>query len=362
MKRIIFAIMILPTFFLCINTARAYSFTDVWPGTYYFDAVNWAVENNITNGTGDNTFSPNYVCSQGQFFLMLWRFNGAPEPAGGNSFGGQVAEIFYKPALWAYENGLINSNIFDAGANCRLEILLHSLWLLAGRPNGDAYSWAVESGLSKDTGINSFSSDYYCSRGQVVTFLYRYNILQNGNSDSDNTIHDRRNSYNDWHDDRRSRYDDYDDDDYDDDDYNDDDYDDDYNDYDNDNNNDELTISISQSKSSSILGSMYTIDFQVAARASGGSGDYQYKFELIQNGEITDAGDWSENNAVRSRVSGNGSCELKIYVKDSEGAITSQLIDLLQSSSFSHYPGNSSSSSISGSSSGIVISSGWGPR
>ena len=112
--------------------------------------------------------------------------------------------------------------------------------------------------------------------------------------------------------------------------YDNNDYDDDYDDNDNESDNQELTIGFSQSGFKSIAGSNYSIDLKLAAYANGGTGDYQYRFEIIQNGEITNSNDWSQNNAISSRLNGSGSCEVRIWVKDTNGTTVSQLVDLLR--------------------------------
>ena len=108
-------------------------FADVKPGAFYFDAVQWAVKNGITNGTGKNTFSPNSVCSRYQIVMFLWRAAGQPEAKAAVSFADvKPGDIFY-----------------------------------------EAVQWAVERGITKGTSSTSFSPFAPCARGQIVTFLYR---------------------------------------------------------------------------------------------------------------------------------------------------------------------------------------------
>jgi len=356
MKRyIVIFTMFISIFFVKTANADAFNFTDVWPGSYCFESVRWAAENGISNGTGNNSFSPNQVCSQAQFLLFLWRANGAPEPSTANPFSNNIIATYYKPAVWAYENGMITAGIFDASLDCNLETLLSCLWQVQGRPGHDAYSWVVENGLNRNTGINTFAANYPCTRGQVMVFLYNINNLYSADSISisDNENQNSRDKdYGDRYYNEKNRYDyDYDD----------------YDDYE----TKDLNISISKSAASSVVGSAYEVNFQLAAHASGGSGDYSYMFEIIQNGKVENATDWSENNAIRTKLSGTGSCEIMVYVRDSDGNTASKLVDLLENSS--HYsgisagsPSGSAASSIispsSGSAAGIVISSGWSGR
>ena len=145
-------------------------------------------------------------------------------------------------------------------------------------------------------------------------------------------------------------YDDYDYDDYDYDDYDYDDYDDDDDDWedDNDNNNSgnrDLRVDVAGlSKAASIAGNSYSMEFSLSAAASGGSGDYEYFFELIQNGEVTNASDdWGVENAIRTRISGVGSCEVRITVRDSSGKTASTVVDLLERSDSSSFGSSISS-------------------
>ncbi len=303
MKYKIMLVLLLFLFLPCIANAATFNFTDVRSGSYYFDAVCWAVENDISNGTGNNKFSPNQVCSKAQFLLFLWRSNGAPEPGIANPFNNNVIETYYKPALWAYEKGFISGPIFNSTEICDLETLVNSLWYNAGRPGKDAFTWAVNNGLNLNTGINTYSKYYSCNRGQVITFLYRCDKLKNGDKESDNfsDTENKQNSYDNWQ-------------------------------------NDELSVKTSLSKSMSLAGGYYNLTFRLTAYADGGSGDYQYKFELIQNNKTTNLADWSENNTISNTLSGNGSCEIRVSVQDADGEEDSVVVDLLNINSGNHKP------------------------
>ncbi len=115
-------------------TSTKTGFTDVKPGAFYEKAVAWAVESQITNGMSPTSFAPNNTCTRGQIVTFLWRFKGKPEPAGGENPFADVTDgaFYYKAVLWAVEAKVTN-------------------------------------GMSP----TSFAPNSTCTRGQVVTFLYR---------------------------------------------------------------------------------------------------------------------------------------------------------------------------------------------
>ena len=157
---------------------------------YFADAVRWAVEKDITSGTSKTTFSPGATCSKAQILTFLWRANGAPEPTAVNPFTDiKPADYFYKAALWAAEKGLVSGSAFGANTNCTRAMTVEYLWKVAGSPtpsanasftdipaNADyaqAVAWAVENKITSGTGGGKFSPAATCTRGQIVTFLYR---------------------------------------------------------------------------------------------------------------------------------------------------------------------------------------------
>lgn len=93
---------------------------------------------------------------------------------------------------------------------------------------------------------------------------------------------------------------------------------------------DPLSISISNSAIKSISGSSYNIRLNLVAHATGGNGNYSYRFEILQNGEITETTDWSSYNAISCDLRGVGTCVVKIYAQDSSGESTSAMVDLLK--------------------------------
>ena len=174
-------------------------FTDVSKSAYYYDAVLWAVghEPQITNGTSATTFSPNAPCTRGQVVAFLWRTNGCPEPESrSNPFRDvKTTDYFYKAVLWAAENGITtgtSATTFSPNAPCTRAHVVTFLWRAQGEPqpksqsnpfrdvaSGQYYTtavlWAVshEPQITNGTGATTFSPNAACTRGQIVTFLYR---------------------------------------------------------------------------------------------------------------------------------------------------------------------------------------------
>ena len=168
-------------------------FDDVKPGAFYFDAVQWAVKNGITNGTGKSTFSPNDVCSRYQIVMFLWRAAGQPEAKAAVSFADvKPGDIFYEAVQWAVERGITkgtSSTSFSPYAPCTRGQIVTFLYRSAGSPKvsgacdfsdvsagsfcRDAVIWASSEGITNGTSAGRFSPNEGCTRAQVVTFLYR---------------------------------------------------------------------------------------------------------------------------------------------------------------------------------------------
>jgi len=154
-------------------------FTDVADNSPFKDAISWAVEQNITKGTSATTFGPTNVCTHNHILTFLWRANGSPASEG--------ASDFEKAIAWAKSKGLAET--IDGSAACTRAQTMVYLWKLAGSPktsvNGtftdvaadadyaQAVAWAVAQGVTNGTGATTFSPDATCTRGQIVTFLYR---------------------------------------------------------------------------------------------------------------------------------------------------------------------------------------------
>ena len=170
-------------------------FIDVNKGAYYYDAVLWAVENNITTGTSATTFSPNATCTRGQVVTFLWRAAGCPEPTGSSSPFTDVkpGDYFYKAVLWAVEKNITKgtgATTFSPNDGCTRGQVVTFLHRFENAPSvgsasnpftdvssgayyNDAVLWAVKNNITTGTGAGKFSPDDVCTRGQIVTFLYR---------------------------------------------------------------------------------------------------------------------------------------------------------------------------------------------
>ena len=169
-------------------------FIDVPESAYYYDAVYWAVDEGITNGTTATTFSPNNACTRAQMVTFLWRAAGEPEPETTvNPFTDVAAGAYYYDAvLWAVEQGITNgttATTFSPNATVTRAQTVTFLWRSAGSPAAtgsgfadvasDAYyagavAWAVSEGITNGTTATTFSPSSSCTRAQIVTFLYRY--------------------------------------------------------------------------------------------------------------------------------------------------------------------------------------------
>ena len=169
-------------------------FVDVATGSYYEDAVDWAVENGITKGTDDTHFSPDGICTRAQAVTFLWRAAGSPEPeTRAMPFTDVPAGSYYYDAvLWAVENGITKGTSetrFSPDDTCTRAQIVAFLWRsekspAAGSRNpfadvkstayyADAVLWAVENDITKGTTNTAFSPDADCTRAQIVTFLWR---------------------------------------------------------------------------------------------------------------------------------------------------------------------------------------------
>ena len=172
-------------------------FVDVATGSYYEDAVDWAVENGITKGTDDTHFSPDGICTRAQAVTFLWRAAGSPEPeTRAMPFTDvPVGSYYYDAVLWAVENGITkgtSDTTFTPNMTCTRAQIVAFLWRsekspAAGTANpfadvkstayyADAVLWAVKENITKGTTNTTFSPDADCTRAQIVTFLYRFTV------------------------------------------------------------------------------------------------------------------------------------------------------------------------------------------
>ncbi len=167
------------------------TFTDVPADAWYAEAVTWATDHDVITGTGGGQFSPDKSCTVGEILTFLWRAMGRPEAAGGENPFTDVTpnHYYYQAAMWAYEYGLVEGDVFGAAALCSRSMAVSYLWRLAGSPMGHlahfadvpwdapyswAVAWAVDAGVTSGSGGTYFAPQEICSRGQIVTFLYRY--------------------------------------------------------------------------------------------------------------------------------------------------------------------------------------------
>ena len=169
-------------------------FVDVATGSYYEDAVDWAVEHGITKGTDDTRFSPDGICTRAQAVTFLWRAAGSPEPETRTMpfTDVPVGSYYYDAVLWAVENGITkgtSDTTFSPNMTCTRAQIVTFLWRsekspAAGTANpfadvkptvyyADAVLWAVKNNITKGTTNTTFSPNADCTRAQIVTFLWR---------------------------------------------------------------------------------------------------------------------------------------------------------------------------------------------
>ena len=169
-------------------------FIDVPAGSYYEDAVIWAVDKGITTGTSATTFNPNGICTRAQAVTFLWRAAGSPaaKSAVMPFTDVKAGSYYYDAVLWAVEQGITkgtSDTMFSPDATCTRAQIVAFLWRsekspAAGTANpfadvkstayyADAVMWAVKEDITKGTTSTTFSPDADCTRAQIVTFLYR---------------------------------------------------------------------------------------------------------------------------------------------------------------------------------------------
>ena len=169
-------------------------FVDVPEGSYYEEAVNWAVEKGITTGTDATHFSPDGICTRAQAVTFLWRAAGSPaaKSAVMPFTDVKAGSYYYDAVLWAVENGITkgtSDTMFSPDATCSRAQIVTFLWRsqkspAAGTANpftdvkasayyADAVLWAVKEDVTKGTTNTTFSPDANCTRAQIVTFIWR---------------------------------------------------------------------------------------------------------------------------------------------------------------------------------------------
>lgn len=167
-------------------------FYDVPNDAYYYEAVRWAVGKGITEGVGNNLFAPNQPCTRAQIVTFLWRAAGSPEPKAMSSFTDIPADSYYAKAVaWAVENDITTGTgdgKFSPDAICTRAQAVTFLFRVseasaAGAPAfsdvaanayyAEAVKWATDNGITNGIGGNLFGSNNDCTRAQIVTFLWR---------------------------------------------------------------------------------------------------------------------------------------------------------------------------------------------
>ena len=180
-----------------IEPVPANPFTDVPEGKFYYDPVLWAISQDpvITTGVTPTAFRPDQTCTRAQVVSFLWRARGCPEPTiTRNPFVDvKSTDYFYKAVLWAAENGITTgktTTTFDPNGECTRAHVITFLWRVEGKPTpssgsipftdvpaGKYYTtavlWALQKGITTGRTATTFGPDDACTRGHVVTFLYR---------------------------------------------------------------------------------------------------------------------------------------------------------------------------------------------
>ena len=167
-------------------------FSDVSTSAYYYEAVKWAQEKDITGGIGNGLFGPNQPCTRAQIVTFLWRAAGSPEPKAMSSFADVSTDAYYAKAVaWAVENGITTGTgdgKFSPDATCTRAQSVTFLFRAIGKLvdskaefsdvltdsyYANAVAWAVENGVTNGIGDGLFGPDNSCTRAQIVTFLFR---------------------------------------------------------------------------------------------------------------------------------------------------------------------------------------------
>ena len=177
------------------TTVVVSDFTDVPKNSYAYDAVMWAAQEGITRGTGESVFSPYQSCTRAQAITFLWRAYGCPVVSDTENPFHDVKEgtYYHDAVLWAVEKGIVTGyshDTFTPDAPCTRAQVIAFLWRSMGRPEAaaadlqfsdmkdsdyftPAIQWAVEKDITNGLGNGTFGQDSPCTRAQIITFLYR---------------------------------------------------------------------------------------------------------------------------------------------------------------------------------------------
>ena len=185
---------------VAIKIAQTMNFADVKPADYFYNPVKWAVNKNITKGTSATTFSPYKTCTRAEIVTFLWRDAGSPMPTTSRhpftDVSYSMGSDFYNAILWANQNGITagtTTTTFSPNKTCTRAEIVTFLWRYAKKPVGygsnnpftdvnktdyapyyDAILWAVSKGITTGSTTTTFSPNGTCTRGEAVTFLYRF--------------------------------------------------------------------------------------------------------------------------------------------------------------------------------------------
>jgi hypothetical protein len=178
------------------GTSLPTEFIDVAADAYYYQPVLWALEKKITAGTSEITFSPDDTCNTAQILSFLWRAAGSPTVADKELFkyaDVKESDYFYMAAQWAKTKGMVEHYALYPNYSCNRMMSVYYIWCAAGKPASgnsaslkftdlnkpehqqykEAITWAVEQGITMGTSETTFSPGQTCTRGQIVTFLWR---------------------------------------------------------------------------------------------------------------------------------------------------------------------------------------------
>ena len=191
------AVMLLSAQALAAEPEQA--FTDVSKQDYFYDAVNWAVEKEITSGVSKDVFAPNRDCTRADFVTFLWRATGKPVVNYAMNFSDVKESSYYAEAVrWAASLGIVtglSKDTFGAVNAVTREQAVTMLWRFAKQQGFDttqggmaireyadydslsayareAMAWAVNTEILKGSN-NRLLPDAACTRAQLVTLLYR---------------------------------------------------------------------------------------------------------------------------------------------------------------------------------------------
>lgn len=172
--------------------APTVKFTDVSKDDWFYEPVMWAVSNNITAGVSENKFAPNQTCTRAQAVMFLWNQAGKPVVSRKNTFKDvKRSDWYYNAVQWAVSEGITNGTsktTFSPSKTCNRAEIVTFLWNQAGKPSVSASNpfkdvkssdwyykavqWAVKKGVTSGTSKTTFSPTKACTRAQIVTFMY----------------------------------------------------------------------------------------------------------------------------------------------------------------------------------------------